>query len=190
MFYSACHNRASDRLRNRCIGGIGPFTAFRLTGVLCNAIDKVRASEHHNKAMKKKCLACCFQSINQSNIQLTCLTFQNLRCKFILFNFEGSLCAFWMSEENISLFSIASTEINLSFMLHAAIHCTPDANQLSIDHGNVACTGNNVGSYCTYLCDHGYRLDGQAIRICTSSGRNASWYGNDPTCRGKSIAFV
>ena len=52
------------------------------------------------------------------------------------------------------------------------------------DFGSVAVTGNNVGNIATYTCDAGFKLIGNAKRVCTASG----WLPSEPVCVCKSNA--
>ena len=45
----------------------------------------------------------------------------------------------------------------------------------------VSTTGTGVGDTATYTCDCGYKVVGDRIRTCESSG---SWSGSQPTCEG------
>ena len=49
-------------------------------------------------------------------------------------------------------------------------------------NGLVVQLGSDTGSVARYSCDEGYTLDGNAVRVCQSSGE---WSGTDPTCESK-----
>ncbi len=48
------------------------------------------------------------------------------------------------------------------------------------DNGRVDVTGTSVGSTATYSCNRGYKLEGERVRVCQSSGE---WSGLEPYCR-------
>ena len=47
------------------------------------------------------------------------------------------------------------------------------------DNGTVQCTGSVFNDNCTFTCDDGYKLTGNAIRTCQD---NRVWSGTDPIC--------
>ena len=49
----------------------------------------------------------------------------------------------------------------------------------STPNGRVFLTGTAVGSTATYLCDDGFRLEGDRNRACQETGE---WSGKEPTC--------
>lgn len=49
-------------------------------------------------------------------------------------------------------------------------------------NGKVSVTSRTVRSLATYSCDSGYKLDGDAERVCLSL-RGGIWSGRDPVCK-------
>ena len=49
----------------------------------------------------------------------------------------------------------------------------------SIDNGNFTITSNTFGGMVIFVCDEGYEMEGESIRICQPDGR---WSSTQPTC--------
>lgn len=53
-------------------------------------------------------------------------------------------------------------------------------------NGQVFVAGFEVGDTATYICDDGYTLQGERMRVCQSNGQ---WSGRPPICNGELRSF-
>ena len=52
-------------------------------------------------------------------------------------------------------------------------------NLISLANGRVSVTGSSSGDTATYICEPGYDLVGDSIRVCGDDGQ---WSGEAPMC--------
>lgn len=52
------------------------------------------------------------------------------------------------------------------------------------EHGFKFCNGRGeVGTQCSFVCDHGYKLYGATSVSCDLEGKDADWSFAPPSCR-------
>ena len=72
--------------------------------------------------------------------------------------------------------------ISLFFCCFLEVTCDPDYSSANVSNGAVSCTDkNNFNSVCSFSCNDGYDVKGNANLTCTDKG---TWDSKAPTCDG------